>query len=100
MSIKRVAPMPTLELIKKIEELKELEALIKEVQAEAEALKEEIKEAMTEQNTEEMKVGRYVVHWTVVHTDRFDSKAFKQSHLDIYNMYVRDSVSRRFSISG
>lgn len=89
-----------MELIKKIEELKEIEAFIKEVQAEAETLKEEIKNEMTKQNTEEMKVGRYVVHWTVVHTDRFDSKAFKQSHLDIYNMYVKESISRRFSISG
>lgn len=89
-----------MELVSKIEELKELEALIKEAQEEAEALKEEIKKEMTRQNTEKMKVGRYVVHWTVVHTDRFDSKAFQKSHLDIYNMYVKETVSRRFSISG
>lgn len=93
-------PISTMELIKKIEELKEIEALIKEAQEEADKLKEEIKKEMTRQNTEKMKVGRYTVHWTVVHTDRFDSKAFQQSHLDIYNMYVRESISRRFSISG
>jgi predicted phage-related endonuclease len=93
-------PMTAMELTSKIEELKEIEALIREAQEEADKLKEEIKKEMTKQNTDEMKVGRYVVHWTVVHTNRFDSKAFQQSHLDIYNMYVKESISRRFSISG
>lgn len=88
------------ELIKKIEELKELEALIKEAQEEAEALKEEIKKEMTSQNTDKMKVGRYTVHWTVTHTDRFDSTRFKGAMPDIYNMYIKHITSRRFSISG
>lgn len=89
-----------MEIVSKIETLKELEALIKEAQEEAEALKEEIKAEMTRRNTEQMKAGRYTIHWTVVHTDRFDSKAFQKSHLDIYNMYVKETISRRFSISG
>lgn len=92
--------MSVVELVSKVEELKELEALIKEAQEEAEALKEEIKAEMTKQNTEQMKVGRYVIHWTVVSTDRFDSKTFQKNHLDIYNMYIKNTVSRRFSISG
>lgn len=92
--------MSAMEIVSKIEELKELEALIKEAQEEAEALKEEIKAEMTKQNTEQMKVGRYVVHWSVVSTDRFDSTVFKKVHPDIYNMYIKNTVSRRFSISG
>lgn len=92
--------MSTMELIKKVEELKELEALIKEAQEEAEKLKEEIKAEMTEQNTDKMKVGRYVVHWTVVSTDRFDSTRFKKSMPDVYDMYIKHTQSRRFSISG
>jgi predicted phage-related endonuclease len=93
-------PISTMELIKKIEELKEIEALIKEAQEEADKLKEEIKKEMTKQNTEEMKVGRYIVHWTVTHTDRFDSTKFKNAHPNIYKMYIKNSTSRRFSISG
>lgn len=93
-------PMSAVELIKKIEELKELEAFIKEAQEEVEALKEEIKKEMTRQNTEKMKVGRYVVHWTVTHTDRFDSTRFKGAMPDVYNMYIKHTTSRRFSISG
>ena len=93
-------PMSAMELIKKIEELKEIEALIREAQEEADKLKEEIKKEMTEQNTDEMKVGRYVVHWTVVHADRFDSTKFKGAMPDVYNMYIKHTASKRFSISG
>jgi predicted phage-related endonuclease len=92
--------MSNAELINKITELKELEALIREAETEAEALKEEIKKELTEQNKEEMIVGRYVIRWTVVSTDRFDSKAFKLKHPDIYDMYIKNTISRRFSING
>ena len=92
--------MSTVSLISKIENLKELEALIREAEKEAEALKEEIKAEMTARNTEEMNVGRYVIHWTVVSTDRFDSTTFKTKHPDIYDMYIKNTISRRFSISG
>lgn len=92
--------MSAIELISKIEELKELEALIREAQEEAEALKEEIKAEMTKQNTEQMKVGRYIVRWTSVSTNRFDSTTFQRVSPEIYNMYIKQTNSRRFSISG
>ncbi len=92
--------MSVMEMLSKIEELKELEALIREAQAEADKLKEEIKTEMTKNNTEQMSVGRYVVHWTIVSTDRFDSTTFKMKHPDIYDMYIKNTISRRFSISG
>lgn len=92
--------MSTVELINKIENLKRLEALIREAQTEAEALKEEIKEEMAKQNKEEIIVDRYVVRWTIVSTDRFDSTTFKQKHPDIYEMFIKNTISRRFSING
>ena len=100
MSAKRVAPMSATELIKKIEALKELEALIREAERGVEELKEEIKEEMTKQNTEEIIVDRYIVRWTKVSTDRFDSKALKGALPDVYNMYIKTTTSRRFSING
>lgn len=90
--------MTTNEMIKKIEELKELEALIRDAEAEVEALKDEIKTEM--QNREEMNVGRYVVRYKSVSSDRFDSKTFKTACPDVYKMYLKHTVSRRFSIVG
>lgn len=92
--------MSSVEIISKIEELKELEALIREAEAEAEKLKEEIKAEMTKKQTDEMNVGRYVVRWTSVVSNRFDSKVFQVAMPDVYNMYVKQTKSRRFSITG
>ena len=50
--------MSTIEITSKIESLRELEELIEEAQAEAEALRDEIKAEMLSRNTEEMSVGQ------------------------------------------
>ena len=49
------------------------EALAEEAKAEAEALRDEIKAEMLERDTEELAAGRYIVRWTSVLSNRFDS---------------------------
>lgn len=92
--------MTTIEMISKVEELKELEALIKTAEKEVEALKDEIKRELTEKNTDEVTVGRYTIRWTKVESDRFDSTRFKSAMPDIYDMYIKHTHSKRFSIVG
>ena len=92
--------MSTDKMVSKIEQLKELEALVREAEKEVEALKDEIKAEMYMRNTEEMNAGRYTVRWTSVSTERFDSKALKTEMKELYNRYVRTTESRRFSIVG
>lgn len=92
--------MSNVELTSKVEQLKELEALIREAEAEVESLKDEIKAEMTKQSKEEMNVGRYVVRWTSIASDRFDTTAFKKAMPQVYGMYLKQSHSRRFSIVG
>ena len=91
--------MSTVEIIAKIKKLKEWEELIKEAEAEAEALKDEIKAEMLKHNTEEMNCGRYIVRWTNVLSNRFDSTAFKKVMPDVYKSYVKQVSSRKFTIS-
>lgn len=92
--------MSTVDVVSKIEQLKELEALVREAEKEVEALKDEIKAEMTKRNTEELEAGRYVVRWTSVVSNRFDSTAFKKEMGELYGRYVKQSESRRFSIVG
>ena len=92
--------MSTVEITSKIEELKELEAFIKVAEAEAEALKDEIKAEMAKQGKEEMTAGRYVVWWTSVVSNRFDTTAFKKEMAELYGRYIKQTESRRFSIVG
>lgn len=87
------------ELIAKIELLQEWEAILDEAKAEADALRDSIKEEMMERETEELTAGRYIVRWTSVISNRFDTTAFKKTYGDLYKAFTRQSASRRFSIS-
>ena len=87
------------ELISKIEALNEWENIIAEAQAEAEVLRDSIKEEMLENDTEEMVVGAYIIRWTSVLSNRFDTTAFKKIYGDLYKAFTKQTTSRRFSIS-
>lgn len=89
-----------MDLLSKIKALQELKEFIKEVEAEAEALENEIKDEMLARDTEEMEVGRYIVRYTVVLSNRFDSTSFKKVMPEVYEAYTKPTKSRRFSISG
>ena len=91
--------MSTTEITSKIEALKELEALIEEAKAEAEALRDEIKTEMLNRNTEEMEAGQYIVRWTSVLSQRFDTTAFKKVMPDVYKSFIKQVSSKRFSIA-
>lgn len=91
--------MGTHELTSKIRELKELQALIDEAQAEAEALKDELKAYMTATGTEEIKVDVFKVRYTTVKSNRFDTAAFKKTHSDLYTQYTKETETRRFSVA-
>ena len=71
--------MSTIEITSKIEALKDLESLIEEAKAEAEALRDEIKSEMLNRDTEELEAGQYIVRWTSVLTQRFDTTAFNSA---------------------
>ena len=87
------------ELIAKIEALNEWEAVIEEAKAEAEAIRDSIKQEMVDRETEELVAGSYIIRWTSVLTNRFDTTAFKKQFGDLYKAFTKQSASRRFSIS-
>ena len=91
--------MSTIEITAKIEELKEMEALIEEAKAEAEALRDAIKTEMLNRDTEELEAGQYIIRWTSVLSNRFDSTSFKKVLPDLYKAYTKQVSSRRFTIT-
>ena len=92
--------MSTVDVVSKIEQMKELEALIAEAQAEVEALKDEIKSEMMKQGKEELEAGKYIVRWTSVLSNRFDSTGFKKVMPEVYKAYTKQVSSKRFSVCG
>lgn len=87
------------ELISKIEALNEWEALMDDAKVEIEALRDSIKAEMLAQNTEELEAGAYIVRWTSVLSNRFDTTAFKKLHGDLYKQFTKQVASKRFSIA-
>ena len=87
------------EINAKIEALTEWEAVIEEAKAEAEAIRDCIKAEMMERNIEELEAGQYIVRWTSILSNRFDTTAFKREHGDLYQAFTKQSASRRFTIS-
>ena len=68
------------ELIAKIEALNEWETMMEEAKTETEAIRNSIKAEMEERGVEELQAGSYIIRWTSVLSNRFDSAAFKRVH--------------------
>ena len=87
------------EMITKVEQLKEWEAILEEAQSEVESLRDCIKAEMLGQGTEELQVGTYIIRWTSVLSTRFDSTSFKKEHAELYKRFTKQIASKRFSIA-
>ena len=87
------------ELLSKIESLQEWEALMEEAKAEAEAIRDSIKQEMLDRELEELECGQYIIRYQSIVSNRFDSSSFKKALPDVYQAFIRQSTSKRFSIA-
>ena len=91
--------MSKFELLAKIELLNKYEAMTEEMKEEADKVRNSIKAEMEQREVEELIAGQYIVRWTSVLSNRFDSTAFKKVMPEIYKAYTKQVSSRRFTIS-
>ena len=87
------------EMTAKVKELKELKALAEELTAEITAIEDSIKAEMNEQGIDEMQVDVFKVRYKTVTSSRFDSTAFKNTHSELYNQYLKQTTTRRFPVA-
>ena len=83
----------------KIELLNKYEAMMEELKAEADSIRNSIKAEMEAREVEELIAGQYIVRYTSILSNRFDSTAFKKVMPEIYKAYTKQVSSRRFTIS-
>lgn len=81
----------------KARELRQLQALIEEAQAEAEAIKDAIKAAMGD--SESVQAGEYRITWRAVTSSRIDTSALRKALPDVAERFTKETVTRRFMIS-
>ena len=91
--------MTRTEMIKAIEDLQELESFMEEIKAEADTIRDSLKNEMLERDTEELTAGQYIIRWTSVLSNRFDTTAFKKVYGDLYKTFTKQVSSKRFCIS-
>lgn len=81
----------------KIRELRQLQSLIEEAEAEAETIKDAIKTFMGQD--EVLKAGEYTVTWKSVKSARLDAKALKTALPDIAARFMVETTTRRFCVA-
>ena len=81
----------------KARELCQLQALIEEAQAEAEAIKDAIKAAMGD--SESIQAGEYKITWKAVTSSRIDTTALKKAMPDVVERFTRETTTRRFCVA-
>ena len=91
--------MSKMELLAKIELLNRYETMMEEIKAEADKVRNSIKAEMEAREVEELIAGQYIVRYTSVLSNRFDSTAFKKVMPELYKAYTKQTASRRFTIS-
>ena len=87
------------ELIATIRNLKGLMHMKGELEAEIAAAQDQIKAEMTARDVDTMNVDVFKVTWKAVTSTRFDTTAFKAAHRDVYDMFTKQSETRRFCVA-
>ena len=87
------------ELISMIETMNNYDNLAAKAKAKADAIREAIKAEMVQQDIEELTAGAYIIRYTSVISNRFDSTTFKRLYADLYKDFTKSVSSRRFSVS-
>ena len=81
------------ELEAKARELRQLQALIDEAQAEAEALKD----AIGDQDS--IQAGEYRITWKAVTSPRIDTTALRKALPDVAERFTKETTTRRFCVA-
>ena len=87
------------EMLNLIETMNNYDELAAKVKAKADAIRDAIKAERERQAVEEMICGQYIIRYTSVISNRFDSTTFKRLYADLYKDFTKPVSSRRFSIS-
>lgn len=82
----------------KIQELKELETMFAELQAEITTIKDDVKKEMQEQGKEEIICGAFVVRYKTVESSRIDTTAIKKDLPEVAEKYTKKTTTKRFTI--
>ena len=91
--------MTKTEIINLVETMNNYDELASKVKAKADAIRGALKEEMLRLDTEELEAGAYILRYTNIISNRFDSTTFKKLYADLYHDFTKPISSRRFTVS-
>jgi predicted phage-related endonuclease len=91
--------MTTVELTTTVRNLKDLMNMKAELDAEIEAAQDTIKAEMTARDVDELRAYVFKVTWKAVTSNRLNTTGFKAAHKDIYDLFTKQTTTRRFCIA-
>ena len=87
------------EIVALIETMNNYDELAAKAKAKADAIRDALKEEMIERGAEELVAGTYIVRYTNIISNRFDSTTFKRLYADLYKDFTKQTTSSRFTVS-
>ena len=87
------------ELLATVTELRGLRNMAAELAEQIDYLEDKLKAEINNQGVDTLYVGDCKVTYKEYNTTRFDCKAFKAEHEDLYGQYAKTVKARRFSVS-
>ena len=91
--------MTAKEMEKKALEIKELERMRDELDAEIVSLQDEIKGVLLANGLDSAVAGAFKISWKEVASSRLDTAALKKELPDVCARFMKSSVTRRFLIN-
>ena len=87
------------EITNKAKDYREIQALIKELEAEAEALKAAMIAHMEAQGADTLQADIFTIRWTAYTSNRVDTTALKKELPDVAARYTKTTEARRFQVA-
>lgn len=91
--------MSKIEMVALIETMNNYDELAAKAKTKADAIRDALKEEMLRLDTEELTAGAYILRYTSIVSNRFDSTTFKRLYSDLYKDFTKPVSSRRFTVS-
>ena len=78
-------------------EYRSILAMVKELEAEAETLKQRMIQELDSRKVDSLTAGEYTIRWTVVESSRVDTAKLKAAGL--YDDYAKATTATRFQVA-
>ncbi|NCB52849.1 MAG: hypothetical protein EOM54_13395 [Clostridia bacterium] len=87
------------EIEAKAKELKELQRMSEELNAEITTLQDSLKATMTERDTDTLIAGAFKITWKPIESSRLDTSALKKELPELAARFTKTTTSRRFIVA-